>query len=162
MLTDYVLALLCLWFAVSLPSTVRQARRWKMAFVVTALAAVLGGTAHGFRVPLGDSVIVVWILTVAGIVASAAFLITLGVRSAFQPEAGPDPARGDRLGWLRRAVAITLVAFALLVLGVSVHQHFNQNDLYHVIQMAGLYSLYRAAWLEPEVGVGGRRAATVP
>jgi hypothetical protein len=26
---------------------------------------------------------------------------------------------------------------------VSLHQHFNHNDLYHVVQMVGLYGVYR-------------------
>ncbi len=33
----------------------------------------------------------------------------------------------------------------MLVAKLSLHQHVNQNDIYHVIQMGGLYCLYRGA-----------------
>lgn len=60
MLTDYALAGLCLYFAAALWNGSRQpgGRRvvlWMAAFLVTALAALAGGTAHGFRLSLADS-----------------------------------------------------------------------------------------------------------
>jgi len=73
MLTDYALAALCLWFAAALW---RRSKLW-----VTAIAALLGGTAHGFQVPLGDQWQRVWNLTVWSIAIGSALLIASGVRS---------------------------------------------------------------------------------
>ncbi len=152
MLTDYALAALCLTFAFVLWRKARQlgGRRvglWIAAFHVTALAAAAGGTAHGFREPLGGNWALVWKLTVASIVASSVLLIAAGAGSALRPEAVDAAARSEGLKWLKRGVAVTLLALAVLVGRLSIHEHFNQNDLYHVIQMAGLYCLYRGASL---------------
>ena len=43
-----------------------------------------------------------------------------------------------------------LVSFAAAIIqrsGLTLHRHFNHNDLYHVVQMIGLYYLYRGAML---------------
>jgi hypothetical protein len=37
------------------------------------------------------------------------------------------------------------VALLVLVAKFSLHRYVNQNDIYHVIQMGGLYCLYRGA-----------------
>ncbi|HPC73204.1 MAG TPA: hypothetical protein P5551_05180 [Syntrophales bacterium] len=47
-------------------------------------------------------------------------------------------------------VAGILVSFAAAIVqrsGLSLHRHFNHNDLYHVVQSVGLYYLYRGAML---------------
>lgn len=58
--------------------------------------------------------------------------------------------------WLQRAPSapwilagvVTAMLAALFQQGrVSIHRYFNQNDLYHVIQMGALYCLYRAGAL---------------
>jgi len=40
-------------------------------------------------------------------------------------------------------LAVSLVASWVQVSGISLHQHFNHNDLFHVIQMLGMYLMYR-------------------
>lgn len=40
---------------------------------------------------------------------------------------------------------ITFAAAGVQVSGFSIHQHFNHNDLFHVIQMAGMYFIYRGS-----------------
>ncbi len=47
--------------------------------------------------------------------------------------------------WLVGAVLVSFLGAAAQVSGVSLHQHFNHNDLYHVIQMGGMYLFYRGA-----------------
>ncbi|MGM0594497.1 MAG: DUF6962 family protein [Pseudomonadota bacterium] len=42
-------------------------------------------------------------------------------------------------------IAVSVLAAAVQASGFSLHEHFNYNDLYHVIQMVGLYFLYRGA-----------------
>ena len=55
-------------------------------------------------------------------------------------------ARGERsAGWLVGGVVITLIAAVIQDAGISLHRHFNHNDLYHVVQMAGIYGFYRGA-----------------
>ncbi len=47
-------------------------------------------------------------------------------------------------------IAGILVSFAAAIIqrsGLTLHRHFNHNDLYHVIQMIGLYYLYRGAMM---------------
>jgi hypothetical protein len=118
---------------------------WVAAFSVTAFAALAGGTAHGFRIPLGESWGVVWRITVASIVAGSVLLIAAGIRSALRPEAEGE-ARREGIRWLKRAIGVSLAGLAVLVSKLAPHPQFNHNDLYHVIQIAGLYCLYRGAF----------------
>jgi hypothetical protein len=45
--------------------------------------------------------------------------------------------------WLVGGVLVSFLAAAAQVSGVSLHQHFNQNDLYHVIQISGMCLFYK-------------------
>jgi hypothetical protein len=49
--------------------------------------------------------------------------------------------------WIGAAILVSFGAGAIQVSGFSLHRHFNQNDLYHLVQMAAMISFYR----------GGRR-----
>lgn len=69
----------------------------------------------------------------------------LAPRSAVRRDATSDGARQEGLRWLEWAIAVSLVALLMLVAKLSLHQHFNENDIYHVIQMGGLFCLYRGA-----------------
>jgi hypothetical protein len=62
--------------------------------------------------------------------------------------------------WLKRAVAVSVAGLAVLVLKLAPHRHFNHNDLYHLIQMAGLYCLYRGAELLHGLSGSDRRRRT--
>ena len=150
MLTDYALAAVCLYFAAALWGGSRRAggRRvglWIPAFLVTALAALAGGTAHGFRLSLGETWDSVWTITVWSIGASSVLLITAGVRSVLRSQVRDATQRSEGIRWLERGIVISLVGLAVLAAKLSLHEHFNQNDLYHLIQMGGLYCLYRGA-----------------
>jgi hypothetical protein len=48
-------------------------------------------------------------------------------------------------GYLLGGVAVSVVAALVQASGFSLHQHFNHNDLYHVIQIAAMALLYRGA-----------------
>jgi hypothetical protein len=152
MLTDYVLAGLCFFFVQAVWRRSKGSRGpgthlWIVAFGVTGIAAVAGGTAHGFRGPLGDDWARVWAVTVWSIGLGSVLLIAAGVRSALRSKASSGAERREGIVWLKRAIGVSLVALAVLVGKLSLHHHFNQNDLYHVIQMGGLYCLYRGALL---------------
>jgi len=47
--------------------------------------------------------------------------------------------------WLVGGVVVSFLAAAVQVNEIALHRHFNHNDLYHVIQMAGMYLFYRGA-----------------
>ena len=162
MLTDYALTLICAFFAFSLyrRSGGRKVGLWVAAFSVTALAALAGGTAHGFRIPLGVSWSLVWKITVVAIASGSALLIAAGIRSAFGRVFSDERARREGFRWLKRAIGVSLAGLTVLVLKLSPHPQFNHNDLYHVIQMGGLFCLYRGALSLHGLSGSGRRRGT--
>lgn len=50
-------------------------------------------------------------------------------------------------GWILAGVAVSVVAALVQASGLSLHRHFNHNDLYHVIQIGAMVLLYRGARL---------------
>jgi hypothetical protein len=53
--------------------------------------------------------------------------------------------RAKSAPWLVGGVLVSFLAAAVQVSGMSFHQHFNHNDLYHVVQMVGMFLFYRGA-----------------
>ena len=51
--------------------------------------------------------------------------------------------RTPGMAWLIAGVLVSLVAGVVQARRLTLHRHFNHNDLYHVIQMAALYAFYR-------------------
>jgi len=49
--------------------------------------------------------------------------------------------------WIVAGVVISFFAAGVQQSGFSLHEHFNYNDIYHIIQMGGLYLFYRGAML---------------
>ncbi len=198
MLTDYGLSALCGLFAWRLWRTANEAGRtsvryWGAGLAGLGVAALAGGTFHGFSLVLPQSVLHgVWKVT-AYAVGVAGFCLFVGALVASVPASPrrllvPIPAvklavyagwmvRHDDFRYVIYDYAATLlvilalqahaglvrrepgapwiaggvlVAFAAAVVqrsGLSLHPHFNHNDLYHVIQMAGTYLFYRGARL---------------
>ena len=61
-------------------------------------------------------------------------------------------ARAWRMGrpsgpWVVSGILVSFVAAAIQQSGIRLHEHFNHNDLYHVVQMFGVYLLYRGGKL---------------
>jgi hypothetical protein len=50
-------------------------------------------------------------------------------------------------GWIIAGVSMSCLAAGLQRSGISLHPSFNHNDLYHIVQMAGMALLYRGAAL---------------
>lgn len=153
MVTDYLLAAECVFFGWGLLARSRRAGRgsvglWVLAFAVTAVAALAGGTAHGFRLYLGEANwAVVWTITVWSIGSGALLLLFAGLRAALRPEADAPEDRRAGGSWLKKGIVVSAAGILLMVMDVSLHPHFNQNDLYHVVQMVGLYCFFRGAAL---------------
>jgi hypothetical protein len=45
-------------------------------------------------------------------------------------------------GWMLAGVAVSILAGLAQASGISLHPHFNHNDLYHVIQIAAMFLFY--------------------
>ena len=46
-------------------------------------------------------------------------------------------------GWILGGILLSFVGAAIQQSGFSLHQYFNHNDLFHVVQMVAFYLLYR-------------------
>ena len=151
MATDYLLAAQCLVHATALarrtpPPRLGAIRVWMAAFVGTAIAAFAGGTAHGFALYLSSTNLrLVWTVTVAAIAVSSLVMLWAGVTSVRHPYAADPGLRKSGGRWLVRGIGVTVIGLGMQQSGWSPAEHFNHNDLYHVIQMAGLYCFYRGA-----------------
>jgi hypothetical protein len=155
-LTDYVMAIQSVILAMTLRRAIiaadrhpgPAARLYLAGFTMAAWASFAGGTSHGFRPQMGEEVwSLVWSFTVVAIVTAFALLIAAGTVSATKPTVVDFATRRSGRRWLVVGFGATAVGLTLMVQKVSFHQHFNHNDLYHVVQMVGLYGVYR----------GGRR-----
>ena len=71
---------------------------------------------------------------------SVAFLFIAGVHGRAWFRYRDSGAR-----WVVAAVAVSFVAAGIQAAGIAPHQHFNHNDLYHVVQMVGMWLLYKGA-----------------
>ena len=153
MVTDYILAGECVILATCLlgrarAGVVNSTGFWGPAFLTVALAALAGGTAHGFRLYLGEvNHPIVWKVTVWSIAAGAAMTLLAGLHSTLRPDTDNPTCRAAGVRWLKWGAVVSAMGLALMALKVSVHEHFNHNDLYHVIQMVGLFFFYKAALL---------------
>ena len=55
-------------------------------------------------------------------------------------------ALGEGAGkWITAGVAVSFLAAGVQLSGFALHRHFNHNDLYHVVQMVGVWFFYRGA-----------------
>ena len=69
-------------------------------------------------------------------------------------------SKGEQSGsWIATGILVSFAAAAVQMSGWIWHEHFNHNDLYHLIQMLGLYLLYRGGLL---LGAGGEPGSRPP
>jgi hypothetical protein len=178
-LTDYALAAVSGVLAFRL---IKVSRFWALAFLALALAALLGGTWHGFwqndilwtattlsvgvasfgmvtgsslatttglplRLLIGFATVkfviyAIWMLGhddfiwVVADTASALLIVGVLYLRRFN-------------GWMLAGVAVSVLAGLAQASGLRLHEHFNHNDLYHVIQSAAMLAFYRglkAGW----------------
>lgn len=47
--------------------------------------------------------------------------------------------------WIVLGVLVSFLAAGIQAAGLAPHPHFNHNDLYHVVQMLGMWMLYKGA-----------------
>ncbi|HEX2060977.1 MAG TPA: hypothetical protein VHK90_09570 [Thermoanaerobaculia bacterium] len=162
--TDYLLTVAAAIFAAKLWHTHRM---WALAFVFTALGSFFGGTYHG----LWQSAIL-WKPTVlsigfASFFLLAAFLPRIAIvklviytswmifHDAFLwvivdygitlllVGAIVSLRRGPATRWIRGSIGLSVIGAVVQQTRLTLHPHFNYNDLYHVIQLVALWLLYR-------------------
>lgn len=197
--TDYLITVVAGWFGLRLLASARKdANRsqlaWAISFLFTGLAALLGGSSHGFVSYLDDawmnliwkgatySIGVAMVFAVAGTLRGTAigtalhrpfsalnilgfaiyaiwiathdrflfviiyYLSAMVFIAALQIWASVrHHAAGAK--WLISGVIVTLISAYIQQSDIDLHANFNHNDLYHVVQIAGLYLLYRGAKL---------------
>lgn len=114
-------------FAGAVMATLKGAvRRWLLALAVIKFFIYLGWmTFHdAFRFVIYDYVPA--LLGIAALAGHAA----LSRRERFAP-------------WLLAGVAVSFAAAGIQASGLTLHRHFNHNDLYHVVQMGAFWLLYK-------------------
>jgi len=198
-ITDYLITAVSWWFAAKLVATTGSRQRrpqtlYGISFLFVGLAALFGGTSHGFVLYMSDTArFFVWKGTIYAIGLSMLFAVAAtvlgsalqdGTRRAFQwcnvaafalyatwmldhsefvfviyhyglamlavasiQSWAFYRHRSASAPWLVAGVLITLLGAGIQQSGFSLHRQFNNNDLYHVVQIAGLYLLYRGAGL---------------
>ena len=182
--TDYLLALACGGFSILLLRMKSAATGWwSIALAAVAVAALVGGTHHGFPSFYPGAL---WKTTlVAAGAASCAMVIATGIATRLAPKlffwfsvlkfaaylgwiafddrylavvidsgsallivAALHAIRGDTAWrWMISGVAVSVAAAGVQAMHLAPHPGFNHNDLYHVIQIAAMWLLYRGARL---------------
>lgn len=171
--TDYVLGAVCAWAALQLVRKSELPQRfWGVAFAALAVGAFLGGTWHGFL--QNDVLWKATVLSVGfasfGMVAGSGYsmrwlriaaaikLLLYIVWMMFHDEfiyvvldtgiALIVVAAIHLRKWngpMLAGVALSVAAGAVQASGWKLHEHFNHNDLYHVIQAIAVLLLYQGA-----------------
>ena len=55
--------------------------------------------------------------------------------------------RGPSTPWVIASIAVSVIGALVQMTGIRLHEHFNHNDLYHMIQLVALWLLYRGGKL---------------
>lgn len=171
MATDFLIGAAATYFAAKL--WLAEIRMWSAAFLFTALAAFLGGLHHGLAadslwLPTVASVGLASFFLLAGThkamvpIAAIKFVVFAALMLR-----NPDflfvildygvtllvVGASALFVWIRRkrrggalivaAVGVSVLAALVQQSGIRLHEHFNHNDLYHLIQVVALWLLYR-------------------
>lgn len=137
MITDWLLASLCGVLAHRLYRSRKLLRTISTAFVIGAVAALVGGLRHGIGPWLPMHVNVVMRFFSYALIVPAALLLVFGMLRA-----GVRQSR-----WLTEGTIISIVAVAVqqgVPWGTRGTLH---NDLFHLLMMPAVYAFYRAAIL---------------
>jgi len=174
-ITNYILAAAAAYFAWSLWRVGQKA--WSLAFLFTSFANVLAGVVHAsatetlwkptvYSVGLASMFLLIgakpsWtIIAVLKFMAYASWMIkhddfkyviidygvTLIIVAILQSMAW-FRSRAESAPWIVGSICVSVAGALGQQMGVGLHRHFNHNDLYHVIQLLGLWMLYRGGLL---------------
>ncbi|MCH7887502.1 MAG: hypothetical protein IIA58_06035, partial [Candidatus Marinimicrobia bacterium] len=151
MITDYLLGVWTLYLAFKLTREgIRLAQRsiliWGASFAATGMAALIGGTSHGFALYFGEMTkTVIWASTLYAIGFTSLFLLSAVIIATIK-----NPLRK----WLIAVVAVKFILFAVWIFS---HLEFKYVIYDYVPAMVGVlilqvYGKYRrgdrsAAWI---------------
>lgn len=177
--TDYLLTIAAAIFAARLW---RTNRLWALAFLFTALGSFFGGSYHGlWQSPflwkptvlsigfasffllapfLPRVAMILLVAYTSWMIFHDAFLwvivdygITLLLVGAMQLI-----RRSRATPWILGSIGVSIVGAVIQQTRFTLHPHFNYNDLYHVVQLLGLWMLYRGGVLLSESPNFGSRS----
>ena len=143
-LTDFALGTASLAFAYLLsrilgPRNLTSAWLWCAGFITSGIAALLGATYHGFK-PYFDAGIqhTFWSAIMYSMGATAGLMLA-GCHAA--------NVRKDAVSmkWLLSGIGVSLIGGVIQATGFRHNAEFNHNDAYHVIQILGLYLIFKGA-----------------
>jgi hypothetical protein len=143
-ITDYVLAATSLGFAIAIGRSIRPDNRvsawfWCAAFMAAAVAGAAGGTFHFLESPSHDAARrPLWTTILISMGAFGAF-VTAGIHAA------DVQWKDGTVQWLASGIAVTLIGAAVQWRRLPLGESLDHNGVYHLIQIAGLYLLYRCA-----------------
>ena len=155
LVTDYLLAIAGITFGVltfRLNNSHRAMALWILAFTCSTIAAISGGTVHGFREYLSVSLAKsLWDTAMIFIGGTAAFLISAAIVSSLRRKEMPY------VHWLQRGLTVSVVGFVIQKTGWDPSTNFNHNDVYHIIQIVGFWCLYQGIKRIPEPNQQGKK-----
>ena len=141
MVTDYVLAVVCIVFAIltmRMDQTHRARALWTLTFLAGAVAAGLGGTHHGFKLTLGPSADKqLWDATMAVIGASGALILSATIVSSLRNK------KASYVRWLIVGLTCSVLGLVIQMIGWDIDPRFNHNDLFHIVQIVGFWCFYQ-------------------
>lgn len=165
--TDLMLTVAAAVFAMRLW---RVHRMWALAFLFTAAGSFFGGVHHGFAphlAPIGS--LLLWKATVFSIGLASFFLLAgshrrlalfaiaklvvymtwMTMHNQFTYVILDYGLTLLIVGivvhtrWVIASIVLSVIGAIVQQSGFALHEHFNHNDLYHVIQLVALWLLYR-------------------
>ena len=142
MLTDYALGAVNLFFAIFIFARLHSKNKVTgflllQGFLAQAISGFVGGTFHGFALEFTASTLHgLWDLTMLSIGATLGFLASAIHAADVHRENGK---------WIVAAVALGLAGLGIQISGYRMHQPFNHNDIFHVIQIGAMYLFFRGA-----------------
>jgi hypothetical protein len=143
MVTDYILAVVCIVFGVvtiRLDRVHRAMALWALTFFAAAVSGILGGTHHGFKLNIPKSTDnVLWDTALLAIGATGAFMLCAAIVSSLRNK------QELYVRWIIAGLSLSIAAFVVQKVGWDLHQHLNHNDLHHVVQIAGFCCLFKGA-----------------
>jgi hypothetical protein len=108
-----------------------------LGFLAQALSGISGGVFHGFSLEMtGATRQQIWNLTLLGIGATLGFLASAVHAADVERENGK---------WIAAGVAIGVAGLGIQMSGWRLHEAFNHNDIFHVIQIAAIYLFFKGA-----------------
>jgi hypothetical protein len=194
-ITDYLITAVAGWFGARLLLTNtdlgnRARWLWGLGFIFVGLAALFGGTSHGFVTYLSESALrdiwkatiysvglsmlfavsgtiegssfkkatrrllhacnvagfgiyATWMIDHSGFIYVIYHYVSAMISIALMQSWAWFHHRAETAPWIVAGVITTLLGAVIQQSGFTLHVHFNNNDLYHVVQIAGLYLLHR-------------------